>query len=205
MLISSTKGLYQLLINVKDAYNTEIFENLYIEECFDKYTYILGDLSDSLTRLKGFSRKLNEDDVLQEVRQYLKESCVFRCPYFLVKRLNQNEFNSLLKRDSLPLITEDEQGFILEKVPFDKEGLVLETSGKRVPNIVIDSKAINQIPKGTVSKEIRDIIEQENVKEKNSQQRKNNKAFVKSDTQRNNSKQFQNKNKKKAQNNYKTT
>ena len=54
MLIDSRKGRYKVESNYRDAFRLEAFEEKYIEECFDKYLYIVGDISSGILRLKGF-------------------------------------------------------------------------------------------------------------------------------------------------------
>jgi len=54
MLIKSSKGLYKVEKNYREAFNLEMFQDKYIEECFDKYQYIVGDFSSNILRLKGF-------------------------------------------------------------------------------------------------------------------------------------------------------
>ena len=36
MVIKTSKGMYQILKNYRDAFNEEAFVGKYIEECFDK-------------------------------------------------------------------------------------------------------------------------------------------------------------------------
>ena len=55
MVFKSKKGYYQLIADFKKAFDIEIFEHTYVEECFDRYPYIVGDLSDGKLRLKGFT------------------------------------------------------------------------------------------------------------------------------------------------------
>lgn len=55
MVFKSKKGYYEIITNFKNAFNLANFEEAYIEECFDKYPYVVGDLSDNILRLKGFS------------------------------------------------------------------------------------------------------------------------------------------------------
>ena len=45
MLIDSKKGKYKVESNYRDAFRLEVFEEKYIEECFDRYLYIVGDIS----------------------------------------------------------------------------------------------------------------------------------------------------------------
>ena len=47
MIIDCKKGKYIVETNFRDAFRLDVFEEKYIEECFDKYIYIVGDISAS--------------------------------------------------------------------------------------------------------------------------------------------------------------
>ena len=98
MIIETEKGSFELLKNVKDAFNKEQFEAKYIEECFNKYDYIVGDISSELLRLKGFDKNPNSPKSLKTIPDYLYESCAYNCAYYILKRIrnkeNKNENNN---------------------------------------------------------------------------------------------------------------
>jgi uncharacterized protein YutD len=48
MLIKCSKGMYKVEKNYRDAFKVEEFQEKYLEECFDRYPYIVGDISSNI-------------------------------------------------------------------------------------------------------------------------------------------------------------
>lgn len=167
MLINCRKGQYKVETNFRDAFRLEAFEEKYIEECFDKYMYIVGDVSSGILRLKGFDTNPKSKNYFGFIEDYLEVSCAMGCPYYVLKRIkSDNEYQKELSKPS-QVKTE---GFIvnpLQKESFDKENLILETTLKTKPNVLIDSNKINAIPKGELTADLREIINQEQNTNKN--------------------------------------
>lgn len=159
MVIKSRKGTYELVAVFKDAFNLEKFEECYIEECLDKYPYIVGDLSDGLLRLKGFSLDGKKDNYYKNMRSYIEKSCVFEAPYYILRRIkNLKEVESLESKE--PNVVPVPQHLVLNKENFDKENLVLESSSKNKPNIILDLNRINEVPLGQLPDDLKDDKEQ---------------------------------------------
>ena len=55
MFVKTKVGDFQLLENVRNAFNQEMFETRYVDVSFSKYTYLVGDISSDVLRIKGFS------------------------------------------------------------------------------------------------------------------------------------------------------
>lgn len=149
MVIKTTKGYFEIVKNVRDAFNLEQFQNKYLEEYFDSSLYIVGDISSNTLRLKGFSVNPGSSKYYKNIPDYLCESCAYRGAYYILRRINENEFNTLKEKYSKhpnSFVTDGEgQGFVIEKQPFDKDQLVLESSEPRSPHIVLDMNRINSI------------------------------------------------------------
>ena len=167
MLIESKKGRYKVDSNYRDAFKLEEFEEKYIEECFDKYMYIVGDISSGILRLKGFDTNPKSKNYFGFMEDYLELSCAMGCPYFILKRIqSDNEYQKELSHPS-PVKTE---GFVIHnlvKESFDKESIVLETTPGEEPKIVIDPSRMNRIPKGELTEDLKDIIKQESASTNN--------------------------------------
>lgn len=153
--------MYKIQRNYRDAFNEEAFIDKYIEECFDKYMYIVGDISSGILRLKGFDVDMKSKAPFAQIDNYLEVSCAFGCPYYILKRIKtEEEYNKLLNKKELepreekPLITP------IVKENFDKESLVLETSKKNKPNIVINPARMNSIPKGELPEDLKEAIKE---------------------------------------------
>lgn len=161
MLIDSKKGQYKLESNYRDAFRLEAFEEKYIEECFDKYLYIVGDISSGILRLKGFDSNPKSKNYYGFIEDYLELSCAMGCPYFIMKRIQSDkEYQHELSHPCDP----KSEGFeihSLVKENFDKENIILETTPKGHPEIVIDPNRMNQIPKGSLTGDLKEAVKQE--------------------------------------------
>ena len=163
MLIVTKKGRYKLDSNYRDAFQLEAFESKYIEECFDRYTYIVGDISSGILRLKGFDTNPQSKNYVGFIEDYLTVSCALGCPYYILKRIQSDgEFQKEQNKRS----EVKSEGFSIQpivKESFDKESIILESSGKDKPNIKIDPEKINSIPKGELTPDLREFILQDSA------------------------------------------
>ena len=171
MVIRNEKGMFFLEKNYRDAWNETNFIEKYIEECYDKYPYLVGDISSGILRLKGFNDDPKGPDYIGLLDDYLESSCALGCAYYLLKRLkNDDEYLKYQKEetqtDSNIHITP------IQKVAFDKDTLVLESNPKKKPNIVLDIERVNSISKPNVSKDVLEFIKEDKVQSQN-QNRKN--------------------------------
>lgn len=161
MLIETKKGNYKLNSNYRDAFVLEAFEEKYIEECFDRYTYIVGDISSGILRLKGFDTNPKSKNYFGYIENYLETSCAMGCPYYVLKRIkNEEEYQKeISNKDEVKTL-----GFVIHpivKESYDKETLELESSQKIEPRIVIDQSKINSIPKGELAADLKEILLQD--------------------------------------------
>mgnify|MGYP004631706847 CR=1 FL=1 len=158
MVISCKKGFYEIIKNHKNAFDLAKFEECYIEECFDKYPYIVGDISDNILRLKGFSGDNRKDNYIGRVEDYIEESCAFRCPHYILKRINKDEYDKLLLENKPMPMDYDDTPKAMEKIPFDKDSLVLESTAKTKSKIIIDLARQNKITLGTIPDSLKESI-----------------------------------------------
>ncbi len=166
MVIRNEKGMFFLEKNYRDAWNETDFISKYIEECYDKYPYLVGDISSGILRLKGFNNDPKGPDFIGNVDDYLESSCALGCAYYLLKRLKtEDEYQKYMsketKTDSNIHITP------IQKVAFDKDTLVLESNPKKTPNIVLDIDRVNSIKKPNVSKDILEFIKEDKIQSQN--------------------------------------
>lgn len=163
MVIKTKKGMFQVQKNYRDAFNEGEFVDKYIEECMDKYAYIVGDISSGILRLKGFDTDSKSKNHFGFIEDYLEISCAFGCPYYVLKRIrSQEEFEKLEKNAVAPEV-EEIKIKPLKKENFDKESLVLKTTPKEKPKILIDMNKINAIPKGELSPELKEFVNQDMI------------------------------------------
>lgn len=161
MLIDSRKGQYIVESNYRDAFRLEAFEEKYIEECFDKYLYIVGDISSGILRLKGFDNNPKSKSYYGFIEDYLELSCAMGCPYYVLKRIQSDkEYQEELSHPKEP----NTDGFVihsLTKENFDKENIVLEVTPKGQSNIIIEAEKLNKIPKGELTGDLKEFAKQE--------------------------------------------
>lgn len=167
MLIKIEKAIFQLKKNYRDAFILDAFKDKYIEECMDKYPYIVGDISSNILRLKGFDNDPNSKNYYKNIDEYLKTSCALGCPYYVLYRLKSEEQYQKLPVEKKKVITD--QGFVvntIEKENFDKESLVLASTPKIKPRIVINMQKINSIPKGELTDDLKEFVKNDKQQEK---------------------------------------
>ena len=88
MVIKTLKGMYEVIKNIRDAYNEDKFNEAYLEEYFDSYEYIVGDIASEKLRLKGFSQNPNNPNYFKKIPDYLTESCAYKGAYFILRRIS---------------------------------------------------------------------------------------------------------------------
>ena len=84
MVIKTEKRYFEVLKNVKEALNIDQLNECYIEEWYDKFPYIVGDIADGKLRLKGFSTDSNSPCFFHKITDYILESCCYQTPYFIL-------------------------------------------------------------------------------------------------------------------------
>lgn len=156
MVINCEKGMYLLERNYRDAFNLEEFQRKYFEEFFDKYEYIVGDISSSILRLKGFDTNPKSKNYFKLIDEYLDKSCAFGCPFFVLKRIHtQEEYKKLenieMNNEVPRIIVKD-----MPKENFDKESLILDTNPASNPHIVIEPEKLQKINLGTLPQDLKD-------------------------------------------------
>lgn len=84
-MLETEHGMFELIKDYREAFVLDDFNQRYVDY-FDKYSYIVGDYSAGLLRLKGFNQKNYET-----IPDYIVESCAPNCAYYIVKKLNDKE------------------------------------------------------------------------------------------------------------------
>lgn len=82
---------YKIIENNRESIDLEALENRYTS-FFEKFHYIVGDLSKDQLRLKGFykddQKNVPIDLKINTVEDYLAEYCSYGCSYFIIERLD---------------------------------------------------------------------------------------------------------------------
>ncbi|GLH64415.1 MULTISPECIES: YutD family protein [Bacillaceae] len=83
---------YELVENVKNAFNEEAFRARYAD-ILSKYDYIVGDWGYNQLRLRGFfddhNQKATYDTKISTLSEYLYEYCNFGCAYFVLRKVKR--------------------------------------------------------------------------------------------------------------------
>ena len=87
MIVETSVGKFELLKNHKDAFNQVVFEAKYVDVAYDRYTYLVGDISSDILRIKGFASDAKSVNSFKKIPDYLTESCNVNCAYFILKRI----------------------------------------------------------------------------------------------------------------------
>lgn len=161
MVVKTKKGMFQIQKDYRDAFNEEAFNEKYIEECMDKYMYIVGDISSNILRLKGFDNDPKSVNYYGFITTYLQESCAFGCPYYVLKRIKTIDEYNKLQNDNTIYEFEEVNITPIKKESFDKESLMLKSTPKVKPRINIDINKINAIPKGELTPDLMEFVKNE--------------------------------------------
>ena len=159
MLVKCEKGLFHLVHNFRNAFDETAFCEKYLEECFDQDSYIVGDIAAGILRLKGFNDDPKAKNYYGFIEDYLEISCVIGSPYFILKRISEDEYNKLYNDNEASAT--DESGFLITPITkenFDKESLQLKSNPKQKPRINLDMNRINAIPKGHMPEDLKEDI-----------------------------------------------
>jgi uncharacterized protein YutD len=91
MIIDTEFGTYELIKDYRSGFDIVMFNAKYIPETFEKFTYIVGDVSSGILRLKGFSNNVKSVNSYKKIPDYLNESCNMNTAYFILKRYSEVE------------------------------------------------------------------------------------------------------------------
>ena len=89
MIIETKFGKFNLLKNYRDAYDRDAFEKRYFPELYDKFSFIVGDISSEKLRLRGFSKHRNDPRFYRNIPIYLAENCNMNTAYYILERVNE--------------------------------------------------------------------------------------------------------------------
>jgi uncharacterized protein YutD len=109
MIIETEHGEFTLIKNYKDAFDIVKFNEKYIDDLFDKYQYIVGDISASILRLRGFSEEDKGPQSYKKIPDYLNESCNMNTAYFILKRGAEVIEEELLEKVDATPYNEDKE------------------------------------------------------------------------------------------------
>lgn len=81
---------YEVIENYRNGWQAEAFRQRFVDILM-RYDYIVGDWGYGQLRLRGFYEnnrpKVNFDQKIASLPEYLQEYCNFGCPYFVLKKV----------------------------------------------------------------------------------------------------------------------
>lgn len=176
MVIKSQKGYFEILKNVREAFDIDKFELLYIEEIYDHYEYLVLDIADLKMRIKGFNTSKGENVSFECIMDYVVESCNYLAPFAILKRVNEEYFLAHKDDPVCEQITKP-LGEIetIEKENFDKSTIKFIHTTPNEKNIDLNNINISQIKLYDLPESIKEEI----IKEKSKENKSNKKRFNK--------------------------
>ncbi|MCR5787125.1 MAG: DUF1027 domain-containing protein [Acholeplasmatales bacterium] len=166
MVVKTTKGCYEILKNVRNAFVQEAFEQYYIEEIFDSYPYVVIDFADEKPRVKGFDDKPTSPSYFHYIMDYLQESCNFLAPYAILRRIDEEYYNQHKADKENESITKEFATIpSMAKENFDKDSLILEQSSPSKVNVKFDPMKYNSIGLYDLPMDIVSEIEKDRAQE----------------------------------------
>jgi len=88
------KHEYKVVKEYRMKFDQEVFEEKMVE-VLEKYDFLVGDFSDGHLRLKGFfsdsRRGVPRPLKAASIEGYLKKSCVYMCPHYVVERVRDEK------------------------------------------------------------------------------------------------------------------
>jgi uncharacterized protein YutD len=91
MIIETEFGNFELLKDYRETFDLLTFQERYVDVAFDRYTYLVGDMSSEKLRIKGFNSDPKSSNGFKRIPDYLNESCNFNCGYYILKRLKKEK------------------------------------------------------------------------------------------------------------------
>ena len=114
-MIKVNSFYFEIIEDYRECFDETLFANRYAD-ILDKYDYIVGDFGYDQLRLKGFYKDSNKKAELSKrfstIQDYLLEYCNFGCPYFILRKVPENEIKSQIE-------VEDENA----EIPFEENKL----------------------------------------------------------------------------------
>ncbi len=187
MVIKSQKGFYEILKNVREAFDIDKFESLYIEELYDNYEYLVLDIADEKMRIKGFKSEKNDPNSYEYIMDYVVESCNYLAPFAIIKRVSE-EYYETHKGDAISEDTTKPLGSIetIEKENFDKSTISFAHTKPNEKNINLNDINVSQIKLYELPQSIKDEIIKEKAKENKGNKKRFNQKQTKVFSHKNN-------------------
>jgi|GEM_PF-469542 len=113
MIYKTSSGYFYLIKNYRDAFDFDAFMQRYVPSIYDKYAFIVGDVSSMVLRLTGFSRENNYSiHSYNRIPDYLDAYCNVESAYYILKRISEEQAYEIA--ESFGKVIIDRTDFVLE-------------------------------------------------------------------------------------------
>lgn len=89
MIIETEHGTFELIKNFREGFELSSFNEKYVDVAFDRYTYLVGDLSGGILRIKGFNSDPKSPRGFKAIPDYLTESCNYNTAHYVLRRIKE--------------------------------------------------------------------------------------------------------------------
>jgi len=91
MIIDTEFGQFEMIKDYREAFDLVKFQERYVDVAFDIYTYLVGDISSGMLRIKGFNSDPKSPNGYKRIPDYLNESCQLNCAHYILKRMKPEQ------------------------------------------------------------------------------------------------------------------
>jgi len=91
MIIDTEFGKFEIIKDYREAFDLTAFQERYVDVAFDRYTYLVGDMSSGKLRIKGFNSDAKSIRGYRRIPDYLNESCQVNCAHYILKRIKEKK------------------------------------------------------------------------------------------------------------------
>lgn len=91
MLVETKFGNFEIIKNHRESFELQPFEDRYVPQVFNRYDYIVGDVSSGILRLKGFFGNEKNSKSYLTIPDYLSETCHYNVSYYILKRVKKEK------------------------------------------------------------------------------------------------------------------
>jgi len=91
MIVDTEVGQFEMIKDYREAFDLVKFQERYVDVAFDRYTYLVGDMSSGMLRIKGFNSDPKSPNGYKRIPDYLNESCQMNCAYYILKRMKPDQ------------------------------------------------------------------------------------------------------------------
>lgn len=91
MIVETEHGVFEIIKDYRDAFELLTFNERYVDVAFDRYKYLVGDVSSGVLRIKGFNSDPKSPRGFKAIPDYLNESCNINTAHYILRRVDKEK------------------------------------------------------------------------------------------------------------------